>query len=42
MLQMFFTPEFMNMLGQLSDMFSDLMPEFLRPVLHIIFTFLLN
>ena len=35
-------PTVLNELGQLSDLVSDLSPEFIRGVEHVIFTMLLN
>ena len=35
-------PHLLNELGQLSDLVSDLSPEFIRGIEHVIFTMLLN
>ena len=42
MLNLFYPPAAMVVLGFLSDIASDLMPEFWRPAAHVLFTWLLN
>ena len=42
MLNLFYPPAVMAILGLMSDVCSDLAPVAFRPMLHVIFTWLLN
>ena len=35
-------PSILTILGIMSDVMSDMSPEFVRPMLHVLFAYLLN